>query len=55
MYKRQVTGRLELRTTEAVHLLEEGDTVTFPGREPHSWANPDDRPAVVLWTLVGHA
>jgi len=35
--------------------LEEGDTVTFPGREPHSWANPDDRPAVVLWTLVGHA
>ena len=49
------TGRLELRTTEAVHLLEEGDTVTFPGREPHSWANPDDRPAVVLWTLVGHA
>ena len=33
-----VTGRLELRTTEAVHLLEEGDTVTFPGREPHSWA-----------------
>ena len=50
-----VTGRLELRTTEAVHLLEEGDTVTLPGREPHSWANPDDRPAVVLWTLVGHA
>ena len=50
-----VTGRLELRTTEAVHLLEEGDTVTFPGREPHSWANPDDRPTVVLWTLVGHA
>ena len=49
------TGRLELRTTEAVHLLEEGDTVTFPGREPHSWANPDDRPTVVLWTLVGHA
>ena len=48
-------SRLELRTTEAVHLLEEGDTVTFPGREPHSWANPDDRPAVVLWTLVGHA
>lgn len=50
-----VSGRLELRTTEAVHLLEEGDTVTLPGREPHSWANPDDRPAVVLWTLVGHA
>lgn len=50
-----VAGRLELRTTQAVHLLEEGDTVTFPGREPHSWTNPAARPAVVLWTLVGHA
>lgn len=50
-----VSGRLELRTTDAVHALAEGDTVTFPGREPHSWTNPDERPAVVLWTLVGHA
>lgn len=50
-----VAGRLELRTAQDVHLLAEGDTVTFPGREPHTWTNPDDRPAVVLWTLVGHA
>ena len=49
------SGRLELRTPDAVHLLEAGDTVTFPGREPHSWTNPDPSPAVVLWTLVGHA
>lgn len=50
-----VAGRLQLQTTAAVHLLEEGDTVTFPGREPHTWTNTEDRPAVVLWTLVGHA
>lgn len=50
-----VSGRLELRTTESVHVLEEGDTVTFPGGEPHTWTNPEPRPAVVLWTLVGHA
>ncbi len=32
--------------------LEGGDSVTFPGREPHSWLNPTDEEAVVLWTLV---
>jgi len=32
--------------------LSAGDTVTFPGREPHTWLNPDGRRAVVLWTLV---
>ncbi|UWX97668.1 cupin domain-containing protein [Arthrobacter zhaoxinii] len=32
--------------------LTTGDTVTFPGREPHSWHNPSDEEAVVLWTLV---
>ncbi|MCZ4142897.1 XRE family transcriptional regulator, partial [Escherichia coli] len=29
--------------------LQAGDTVTFPGREPHSWENPSDEPAVVTW------
>lgn len=32
--------------------LEAGDTVTFPGREPHSWINPTDEQAIVTWTLV---
>lgn len=32
--------------------LEAGDTVTFPGREPHSWINPTDKQAIVTWTLV---
>lgn len=35
--------------------LSEGDTVTFPGQEPHSWRNPADVEAVVLWTLVSPA
>ncbi|NUL48441.1 helix-turn-helix domain-containing protein [Cellulosimicrobium funkei] len=34
--------------------LRSGDTVTFPGTEPHSWRNPGDRAAVVLWILAGH-
>lgn len=50
-----LSGRLDLRTTEAVHSLEAGDTVTFPGHEPHTWTNPGHDPTVVLWTLVGHA
>lgn len=29
-----------------------GDTVTFPGREPHSWRNPTDEQTVLIWTLV---
>ncbi|MDY6054628.1 helix-turn-helix domain-containing protein [Micrococcus sp.] len=49
-----VRGRLELHTSTASHLLEESDTVTFPGREPHTWTNPDPTPSIVLWTLLGH-
>ena len=32
--------------------LEAGDTVTFPGREPHSWRNTSQAETIVLWTLV---
>lgn len=32
-----------------------GDTMTFPGREPHSWSNPQDKPAVVLFFLTFRA
>ncbi len=47
-----VEGRLVLIFPNARYELDAGDTVTFPGREPHTWLNPDDRQAVVLWTLV---
>ncbi|GAA3699754.1 helix-turn-helix domain-containing protein [Zhihengliuella alba] len=46
------SGRLVLRLPGDDVELAAGDTVTFPGREPHSWVNPDDAPAVVFWTLV---
>ncbi len=47
-----VEGRFVLIFSNDRYELEAGDTVTFPGREPHTWLNPDDREAVVLWTLV---
>ncbi len=46
------SGRLTLILANEGYELEAGDTVTFPGREPHSWTNPWDEEAVVLWTLV---
>lgn len=48
-----VAGTLRLRTADAVHELAAGDTATFSGHEPHTWANPGEETAVVLWTLAG--
>lgn len=48
-------GRFELIFANETMELTEGDTVTFPGQEPHSWRNPADAEAVVLWTLVSPA
>jgi transcriptional regulator with XRE-family HTH domain len=47
-----VQGRFTLILSRERFELEAGDTVTFPGREPHTWENPHDEEAVVLWTLV---
>ncbi|WDF33869.1 cupin domain-containing protein [Arthrobacter agilis] len=47
-----VSGRFVLIFPNDRYELAAGDTVTFPGREPHTWLNPDDSEAVVLWTLV---
>ncbi|MDQ4503104.1 helix-turn-helix domain-containing protein [Sinomonas sp. ASV322] len=47
-----VRGRLQLVMTNDRYELEAGDTLTFPGREPHTWVNPLDEPATVLWVLV---
>ncbi|CEA09817.1 HTH-type transcriptional regulator PuuR [Arthrobacter saudimassiliensis] len=47
-----VAGRLVLIFGGTTMDLGEGDTVTFPGREPHSWSNPTDEETVVIWTLV---
>lgn len=48
-----VQGRFQLILGSEKLDLAAGDTVTFPGREPHSWHNPGSGEAVVLWTLVG--
>lgn len=48
-----VQGPFTLVTQDDELTLQSGDTVTFPGTEPHSWHNPGDRDAVVLWILAG--
>ncbi len=47
-----VAGRFIVIFANERFELEAGDTVTFPGREPHSWINPTDEQAIVTWTLV---
>ncbi|MDN5812873.1 MAG: helix-turn-helix domain-containing protein [Arthrobacter sp.] len=47
-----VSGRFIIIFANERFELEGGDSVTFPGREPHSWINPTEEEAVVLWTLV---
>ena len=47
-----VKGRLKLVLTNEEYDLEEGDTLSFPGREPHTWVNPTDDSVEVLWVLV---
>lgn len=47
-----VAGRFILIFANERFELDAGDSVTFPGREPHSWINPTDEETVVLWTLV---
>ena len=47
-----ISGKFILIFASERFELEAGDTVTFPGREPHSWINPTDEQTVVTWTLV---
>ena len=48
-----IDGPFTLVTPDGELTLQSGDTVTFPGTEPHSWQNPGDGAAVVLWILAG--
>lgn len=47
-----IRGRFRLRVPDRTLDLVAGDTVTFPGSEPHTWENPGDEEAVLLWILV---
>lgn len=47
-----ISGELTLRMSQESYALKAGDTLSFPGREPHSWENPTAAPTEVLWILV---
>jgi transcriptional regulator with XRE-family HTH domain len=48
-----LAGSLELQVGDEVHELEQGDTLTYSPRDPHTWRNPSETDeAVVLWTAL---
>jgi len=46
-----IEGRLEIWIGERHFMLETGDSITFDGNDPHSSANPDNTPAIVMWVM----
>ncbi len=47
-----IRGSLTLIMTSSSYDLEEGDTLSFSGREPHSWVNHTDLPVTALFVLA---
>jgi transcriptional regulator with XRE-family HTH domain len=48
-----LSGSLEMRVGDETHVLEEGDTLTYSPRDPHTWRNgSESEEAVVLWTAL---
>jgi len=48
-----LSGALELRVADETHRLEQGDTLTYSPRDPHTWRNASEsEEAVVLWTAL---
>ncbi|MFI2211228.1 helix-turn-helix domain-containing protein [Streptomyces sp. NPDC020141] len=47
-----ITGELSVLFSDRTELLAAGDTLTFPGREPHNWRNAGPSAAEVIWTFV---
>lgn len=46
-------GRIDVIFSEETNQLSAGDTLTFAGREPHTWRNPDaTRKAEVMWVIA---
>ncbi|HUQ79178.1 MAG TPA: cupin domain-containing protein [Patescibacteria group bacterium] len=43
-----VRGTIDLEVVDTVHRLTSGDTASYPGRLPHSYANPGDEEAVLV-------
>lgn len=46
-----LSGVMEIRLPTETFVLNEGDTLTMPGREPYTWRNPSDLPTEVVWVL----
>ncbi|HEX5994372.1 MAG TPA: XRE family transcriptional regulator [Jiangellales bacterium] len=48
-----IAGRLEVLFAGETIVLEADDSLTFPGREPHTWRNASQtEPCQVLWILA---
>lgn len=47
-----IRGRLTVRFAARDVELGPGATLTFSGREPHSWRNDGDEPAEVMWIIA---
>lgn len=47
-----VEGAVEVSLPGGVTHLNENDTLSFPGRDPHTWQNAADKRAVLLVTLI---
>ncbi|HJQ05018.1 MAG TPA: cupin domain-containing protein [Nocardioides sp.] len=46
-------GRIEVVMVDTTVHLGAGDTLTFKGREPHTWRNLDEkRPAELMWIIA---
>ncbi|WGD37662.1 helix-turn-helix domain-containing protein [Lysinibacter sp. HNR] len=47
-----LTGQILLHFRHGNVSLRAGDTITFSGKEPHSWSNLNDTVAEVIWTIA---
>lgn len=47
-----LSGAITLRFPHGEVDLHAGDSMTIPGREPHTWVNRSSDPAEVIWTIV---
>jgi transcriptional regulator with XRE-family HTH domain len=47
-----VSGRLEVRIEDEVYILEEGDSIYFDSRRPHSFRNTADEETITIWAIT---
>lgn len=47
-----LTGTFIVETVNGRYELQAGDTLTFSGKEPHTWRNESNHPVTAIWLLV---